>query len=694
MLHIEQWFYAAPLRLRSLFFRRRVEQELDEELQYHLERKIEEYVALGLTPEQSRQAALRAMDGLTQRKEECRDARGVTGLEDILRDVRYGLRLLVKSRGFTTAAVLTLALAIGANAVVFGLLNGLILRPLNVPRAESLYAIERASDRMPSQSYPDYIDIRDRNHSFDSLAAFSFGQAGLDTGDNPSRAWVYLVSGNYFDVLGLQPHLGRFFHGADEHGPNSAPYVVLSYGYWHTRFQDDRRVVGRTVQLNKHPFTVIGVAPPGFHGTILVFSPDFFVPMVNQEQVEGVNLLGDVLHSRRTRWVLMVMGHLKAGVTPVQATGDLNSIGSWLEKTYPDAHGKLRFVLARPGLYGDFFGPPVRAFVTGLMLLAGMILLAACANLGSLFAARAVDRSREIALRLALGSSRNRILRQLLTEATLVSLAGGAAGLWGSVELLGWLSAWQPMPGIPFNAPVNADAHVYGVALALSLASALLFGTVPVRQVLRADPYQIVKSGSAGVGARRMAVRDVLVVAQIAICALLITSSMVAVRGLARSLHSNFGFEPRNAILLDTVLDMAGYRRATAPAMQKRMIDAMLKIPGVTSVGMIDYPPLNGAWRDTEIFTDEITDLRPGNAAAVPVTYSISPEYFDAAGTALLAGRTLTWHDDQNAPRVAIVNREFARENLRGRAKSHREVLQAAGWNARPSGGNRRGREI
>ena len=662
-MRMEHWFYAVPLRLRSLFRRQRVERDLDEELQYHLERKIEEYIAQGLTPKQSRQAALRAMDGLTQRKEECRDMRRVNLIDNTVRDIRYGLRVLAKSPGFTAVAVLTLALAIGANAVVFGVLNAAILRPLNVPQAESLYGIQRGRDRVPSQSYPDYIDLRDRNRSFDGLAAYSITMAGLDTGEIPSRVWIYEVSGNYFDVLGIQPYLGRFFHGSDEHGPDSAPFIVLTYGYWHTHFQDDRGVVGRTVQINKHPFTIVGVAPPEFYGTLLFLSPDFFLPMVNREQVEGASTLGtNVLNTRTTRWIFMVMGHLKAGVTPAQAVADLNSIGSYLEKTYPTVDGQMTFSLARPGLYGDFLGRPVRAFVTGLMLLAGLILLAACANLGSLFAARAADRSREVALRLALGASRSRILRQLLTEAVLISLMGGAIGLGGSVVLLRWLSAWQPIPRFPIHMPVNPDANVYGIALALALVSGVLSGLVPVRQVQRADPYQIVKSGSTGTAGRRITVRDLLLAVQIAICAVLVTSSMVAVRGLARSLHSNFGFEPRNAMLMNTNLDMVGYRGDAVPAMQRRMVDAIGAIPGVASAGLTDRTPLSGDWIQTNVFTDETTDTRPSNAAAVPVMYSISPEYFHAAGTALLAGRSFSRHDDKGLPRVAIVNREFARK--------------------------------
>ena len=577
-------------------------------------------------------------------------------MRTLLQDLRYTLRVLRKSPGFTIAAVLTLALAIGANAVVFSVMNGLILRPLNVPRADSLYAIWRPDVNGATQSYPDYLDLRDRNRSFDDLVAYDIAQVGLEMGENPSRAWIEVVSGNYFDALDIQPYFGHFFHGSDEHGPNSVPYIVLSYQYWHRRFQDDRGVVGRIVHVNKHPFAVLGVAPPGFHGTLVFFSPDFFVPMVNQEQVEGEN----DLNARRIRWVFMAMGHLKAGVTPAQAIADLNSIGSYLEKTYPKDDGRMRFSLARPSLYGDFLGRPVRAFLTGLMLLAALILMAACANLGSLFAARATDRSREVALRLALGATRKRILRRLFTEALLISGIGGVLGLLGSAVLLRELSAWQPLPRFPIHVPVNPDINVYAVALLLTLASGFLFGSVPVRQILRANPYEVVKSRSTGSAGRRITLRDLLLIVQIAICAVLVTSSMVAVRGLARSLHSNFGFEPQNAMLADTDLSMAGYSGDRVPAMQKRMIDAMKTIPGTESVGLIDQPPLYVGWNSRLVFSDQTTDLRPKNAAAEALMFNVTAEYFRAAGTVLLSGRAFTWHDDKSAPRVAVINQEFA----------------------------------
>jgi predicted permease len=646
--------------------RREIYDELSEEIRLDIEERAEQLMRDGMGAEDARRTARRAFGNRALLEERSREVWQWPTLESIGADVRFAMRQLRRSPGFTLSAIVTLALAIGANAVVFSLLNGFFLRPLNVPQGESLYALQRGNDTYIVQSYPDYLDLRDRNRSFDGLAAYTMSHVGIDTGKDASQAWLYQVSGNYFDVLGIHPYLGRLIHSSDEHGPNSAPYIVLSYAYWHSHFQDDRSVVGRPVLLNKHPFTILGVAPPEFRGTLLFFLPDFFVPMVNGQQIEGESFL----NARGTKWVFEVLGHLKRGVTRAQANADLNSVGSYLEKTYPREDSQSTFSLVRPGLHGDFFAPAMRAFLAGLMLLAGLILLAACANLGSLFAARAADRGREIALRLALGSTRTRILRQLLTEALLISLAGGAAGLITSVILLRRLSAWQAFPQFPMNLPVRPDVNVYLFALFLALVSGLLFGIVPVRQVFQSNPYEIVKAGSSARIGRRLTVRDLLLVLQIAICAALVTSSMVAVRGLARSLRANFGFEPQDTLLVNTDLAMAGYPRDKMPAMQKRMMGAIQAIPGVTSVGLVDIPPLHLGWNPSYVFSDRATDMRPPNALAQVIEYRISPEYLQAAKTVLLAGRNFNWHDDANAPRVALVNREFARKIFANRSQA------------------------
>lgn len=645
--------------LSSFFHRSPINQEMEVELRAHIQLRADDLERSGVAPSEAERQARIEFGGMERFKEECHEAAGSQFGERLVQDVRYSLRMLRKSPGFTIASVLTLALGIGANTVVFGALNALILRPLDLPRAESLYSIHRVANNSAVQSYPDYVDYRDRNHSFEDLAASNFSEAGVDTGENVSRSWGLEASGNYFEVLGVHPYLGRFFSAADEHGANSAPYVVLSYAYWQKHFQGDRGVVGRKIQLNKSPFTVIGVAPPKFNGTLLFSTPDFFVPMVDHA------LLGaeDILHKRGdVSGIFITVGHLKAGVTPEQAAADINAISSDLAKKYPKDHPQTTFALARPSLYGDHLGRPVRAFLTALMVLAGLILLAACANLGSLFAARAADRAREIALRLALGANRGRILRQLFTEATMISLAGGAIGLWGSVMLMRWLNAWQPFPQFPISVPITPDARVYVIALLLALASGFLFGAVPVRQVLGTDPYEVVKAGSSAKVGRRISLRDLLLVTQIAICAVLVTSSLVAVRGLVRSMHSNFGFQPQNTLLVNTNLQMAGYRGNAPAAMQKKMVEAVETIPGVAAAGLVDWAPLaSGGSTTGTVFADETAELIPANAAETSMMFEISTGYLVAAGTTLIAGRNFTEHDGKDAPRVALINQQFAR---------------------------------
>jgi predicted permease len=570
-------------------------------------------------------------------------------------NVRIAFRQLRKSPGFAVTAILTLALGIGANAVVFSVLNALVLHPVNVPHAQNLYMVQRF--QFPSQSYLDYVDLRDKNRTFESLFTFNImGPVGVETGGSASTAWPYLASGNYFDALGIQPYLGRFYHASDEHGKNSAPYVVLSYAYWHGHFHGDMGVVGRTVGINKHLFTIIGVAPAEFRGTELFFAPAMWIPMVEAPTVQGNDSL-----QYRGNHNGYVEGRVKPGVTPAQATEDLNALGAWLAKTYPGDDEGVKFTLTRPGLLGDMLGGPAKAFMAGLMLLAGLILLAACANLGSLFAARAADRAKETALRLALGSRRALILRQMLTEALLVSIMGGCLGMAGGIVVLHALSAWQPIPDIPINVPVNPDAGTFAVALLLALASGLLFGIMPVRQVMRADPWQVIRTGAASVaGFRRLTLRDVLLAVQIMICAVLVTFSLVAVRGLMRSMHSNFGFVPQNVMLVNTDLQMAGYTGDRLPQMQRRMLDAAAAIPGVTAVGYTSNLALSLGGGDSYVYTDTTTDFRPTNQATDAMNYNISPGYLDAAGTQLLAGRSLAQSDDSKAPKVALVNREFA----------------------------------
>jgi predicted permease len=642
-------------RVVNLFSRSRVDREIEAEIQSHIDLRIEDNLAAGMSPQEARRDALVRFGNRTSTKERAAAADLALGLQSIGADLRYGLRQLRHSPGFALAAVLTLAVAICANAVVFSLLNTLVLRPLNLPHPQQLYTIEQLE---LFNSYPDFRDLRERNRSFDGMAAYGITEAGMDRGGNPSQVWDIEASGDYFDVMGVKPYLGRFFTRTDEHGPESAPYVVLSYPCWKTQFQGDRNVLGRRIQLNRHAFTIIGVAPPRFHGIEIFFWPDLWTPLVEQTEIEGSSTLQERYYRD-----LFLIGRLKSGVILAQAQSDLNSVAGYLRKTYPRDDEGMLFKLSKPGLGGDYLGPPIRSFMTGLMLLAGLILLAACANLGGLFSARAADRSREIALRVALGSTRRRVLRQLFTEAVLISLTGGAIGIAGSIAVLRALSVWQPFSLFPIRVPVNPDARTYAVAAGLALISGLLFGLAPVRQVFATAPWHVVKtSASASPQRRWFTIREALLVVQIAICAVLLTGSLVAVRGLTRSLRSKLGFQPDNALVISTDLNMAGYSAARAPAMQRRILDALAALPGVTATGMADNLPLSMGTNETNVWGGDASDFRPSRALVDTYAYKASPGYFRAAGTALLAGRAFTWFDDKNSVPVAIVNREFARK--------------------------------
>ena len=571
-------------------------------------------------------------------------------------DFKYALRQLRRAPSFAMTAVVTLALGIGANVVAFGVLNAVLLKPLDVPQPEGLYNVEQKQGDN-SQSYPDYVDFRSRNRTFSDMAVYRLQDAGLSTGTATYKTWYYKVSGNYFDLLGAHPLRGRFFHESDEHGPNSAPYIVLSEQFWRRNFGADLNIAGTKVEINKHPFTVIGVAPWQFHGNDLFIWPDFWMPIVEGTDYEGTDFL-----TWRGNHNLWVLGRLKPGVAPRQASDDLNGVARELAKQYPTTDEGLGARLVKPGLMGDVLGGPAQSFIAGIMALAMLVLLAACTNLASLFAARTADRGRELAIRIAVGSSRWHVLRQLVTEAVLVAVLGGALGTVFSSALLKALTRWRPITGFPIHVTVNADARVYLAALLLSVGSGVVFGLVPLPQVWATSSAQLIKSGAAGTEVRRrFTLREILLGIQIALCTLLVTASFVALRGMQRSLHAPLGFVAQGATLAVTDLHMGGYKDVAGVQVQKRMIDEVGQIPGVESVGTIDETPLGTGGSTTRVYRQGTTDLRPSNSIFGAQYYSMSPGYLAAAGTHLLVGRDFGWQDNDKAPKVAIVNERFAR---------------------------------
>jgi predicted permease len=576
-------------------------------------------------------------------------------MKDLLLDIPYALRVLWKSPAFTLVALVTLMLGIGANVLVFGVVNAVLLRPLDVNEPQNLYELRLkpwTAWKLLTTSYPAFEDYRQRNTTFSGLAGYDGYSGGrLRWGNAVKSVSGYSATGNYFDLLGVQPAVGRFFHEADVRGPNSAPYMVLSDGLWRSAFNADPGVVGTTVRLGKDQFTVVGVAPARFHGTERFVWPDYWIPVVNHFNAEQLR--------DRTGHPLTVLGRLKSGVTPEQAADNLSTIAAELAKEYPKTDTGVGLRLIRPGLYADE-GDVIRGFLFSATALALLVLLAACANLASLFAARAADRSRELALRVALGASRWRLVRQLLTEAMVLSMLGGAAGMATAGLLLVTLKRWSS-PGYDNDLVVVVDVRVYLAALILILVSGLLFGMMPARQVWQSSPLQAMKSGPVdATPRRRLTMRDLLLGAQIVICTLLVIASLVAVRGMVRLLHAPLGFQPEGATVAE--MDLSEVEGDVPLEKTKAMIDALRSIPGVTAAGTLNRLPFTGGIRGIPVFPPGTTELSLNNSVLMPYRFTISPGYFEAARTRLLRGRDVSWRDTTNTPYVAIVNETFSRK--------------------------------
>ncbi|MGB7547957.1 MAG: ABC transporter permease [Terracidiphilus sp.] len=635
------------------------DERLREEMESHIAAQADENIRSGMTPQEAHRRARLKFGAVEVVRESYHAEEGLPFGEILLLDVRYAFRVLRKSPAFTVVAILTLMLGIGANVVVFGVLNAILLHPLEVNDPQSLYQIRHQpwmTGRLLTTSYPAFEDFRRRNTTFSAMAGiYGYSHAKLSWRNTVLSISGNEVTGDYFDLLGVQPEAGRFFHAADQRGPNSAPYVVLSDALWRSSFHADPDIVGAIVDLNKHPFTVVGVAPVRFHGTERFVWPDYWMPMVNEQQVEG----WDSLHNRRSITVT-VIGRLKPGVTPQQATDNLNAIAAELAKEYPDTDDGQPLRLIHPGLIGDD-GDVIRGFLWSVTVFALLVLAAACANLSSLFAARTADRSRELALRVALGSSRQRLARQLLTEAVLVSLMGGAAGLGSACMLLGALNRWHPL--VESHLAASMDARVYLAGLAFTLVSAILFGLVPARQAWQSNPFQSLKNGPGDtMHLGRFALRDLLLSAQIAICTLLVTSSLVAVRGMVRALHVPLGFQPQGAMLVDMDLSQSEPSGDLVLEKQKSLIDTARSIPGVAAVGIVSSTPFTGGMHGIPVFRPGTTDFKLNNAALAPYVFQMSPGYLEAANTRLLSGRDVSWRDTPRTPYVAVVNQTFAQK--------------------------------
>jgi predicted permease len=587
--------------------------------------------------------------------------------------------MLRKSPGFTLVAVFSLALGIGANTLIFSVLNGLFLRPLPINNPQRVYFLQR-DGRFATQSFPDYRDLRERNRSFTGVAAYRIAPVSIENAGAAIRAWGYLATGNYFDVLGVRPALGRLFHAADDVKAGANPAVVLSYDYWQTRFSGDVSVLGSMIRINRLPYTIIGVAPPGFRGTELFYMPDLWVPMMMQAQIEP----GNPWLEARDTYNAWVCGRLRPGVTTQQAQADLNLVAAQIAREYPRSHEGYRLKLARPGLVGDMLRGPVQAFTGGLLGLAALVLLAACANLASILTARAADRRREVAVRASIGAGTGRLVRQFLTEAIVLSMAGGAAGCALAAMLAKLLSGRHGLMDFPSGVDVTADWRVFLFAFAVSAVTGILFGLAPARYAMRIDLNTALKGADSGrrVG-RRVSFRDVIVGVQVALCVVLVSGCFLSVRSLQRALRMPLGFEPRGVSVVSFELALAGYNRKVGSDFQRRALTAVQALPGVDSAAYSNSLPLTLDQSSTRVYPEDKPNPRLADGVGAAY-YQVSPGFFRTLGMRLIAGREFDWHDDAKAPRVAIINqtlakRLFGKVNAVGRRFRSGELIQVAG---------------
>jgi predicted permease len=574
-------------------------------------------------------------------------------------DVRYSLRMLFKNPGVTGAAVLSLALGIGANATTFAWINSVLLNPLpGVPEPDRLYVLAPAardgSER--SLSYPNYRDIRDRAKTFD-LIGQDDAILSISDGARADRAFGMLVGGNYFDVLGLKPILGRTFLPEEDKKPSGAPVLVLSHRFWQRRFAGSSAVVGQTVRVNDHPYTVIGVMPEGFPGTSLGLSVDAWIPMMQQPELQPS---GNRLEQRDHSW-MQAMAKLRPGVSIEQARAELQAIRAAMEKEYPTNNGwRLSLV---PPTESPWGAPsqvaPVLLVLAGVV---GVLLMITCANVANLMLSKALNRRREIAIRLSLGATRLNIVRQLLGESVMLAALGGLAGMAVAYWSAGLLMVFVP----PIDAPIDLGLRVDGTVLLFTLVVAtvtgVLFGLAPA--VHASNPHLTPSlredSGRTSQGIVRSRLRNALVVAQVALCLVLLVGAGLFLQSLRRAQQMDPGFEANGLVL--TVFDLfsAGYDRARGSVFQQQVVEKMRALPGVESAALAARVPLSFGGRSSTGLA--IEGYQPKKDEEVNVTYNeVTQGYFETMKIPIVRGRSFSARDTADAPPVLIINETMAR---------------------------------
>ncbi len=581
-------------------------------------------------------------------------------METLFQDLRVSLRRLRKAPGFTLIAVLSLALGIGANSAIFSLVNTALLRPLPVERPQELVSLnitsEKGDSEFPVISYPNYKDLRDRNNTLAGLILYRMAPVSLSHNGVNERVWSYIASGNYFEVLGVRAAVGRIFTPDDDRAKGAHPVAVITHDCWQKRFGGDPKIVGKSILVNGNSFTVIGVTARGFRGSEIGYRTEMWFPAMMQEQIEPGN---DWLENRDS-YNSFVQGRLKPGVTMAQAEANLKSLAADLAREYPKENEGRTIKLSPAGLFGSFMRGPVTGFAAVLMGIVGLVLLLACINLANLLLARATERRKEIAIRLAVGATRARLVRQLLTESVALALMGGAIGLVLAYWLVDAIMTLKPPMDIPLSTELHIDHRVLLFTMLASLVTGLLFGLLPALQSTRPDLVPALKDEVPVGGYRRSLLRNGMVVVQVTLSLVLLVCAGLVLRGLQRAQLLNPGFIPQNAIEMSFDLSLQGYDGARAKEFKRQLLDRVRALPGVQHAGLSYFVPLSMNINQNSIYIEGQPQERGGNAPT-SMTSSATPGFLQAMGVRLLEGRDIAETDDDTRPRVAVVNETFAR---------------------------------
>ena len=582
----------------------------------------------------------------------------------MLQDFRYALRTLRQNPGFALVAILSLALGIGANSAIFGLADALLLRPLPVPQASRVVTVgsRMRGEHFGEMSYKDYLDFRNKSKSFESLAAFQLLRVGFATSKatSPQMKAGVLANADSFRALRVEPELGRSFRPDEDQAPGRDAVVVLSHDLWRTEFASRPDVIGKTIFLNGISFTVIGVAPETFSGLDQFFHPAFFVPLMMSPRLAASP--GQSILDRRDDRGLSVKGRLKPGVSAIQANAEAEVIGKQLEKAYPDTNRNCSAGVRTEFQVRVERSPDDALMVGFLLALVGVVLLIACANVANLLLSRGRARAREIAVRLAIGAGRGRLVRQLLTESLVIAVLGGALGLVLAQAGIETFSHFQIASDIPLSIDAKLDLRVVLYTLFASLASAILFGLAPALQATRAGLVPALKSGTGGPDKRRRFLgRNTLVIAQVAGSLLLLVCATQLFRGASLLLSGPLGFRGDHLLMANFDPSLVRYTEAQTQAFYQRLAERTRALPGVKSAALARLPPLTN-YPIFEPVVPEGFQLPPGQESVAVPSNIVSEGYFETLDVPILHGRDFKVTDNADSPRVAVASQQFARK--------------------------------